>query len=254
MSTGLSYRSLQDPILRYGGVYTLALAYAGTANNEAVRKLLHIAVSDTSDDVRRAAVTSLAFLLFKNPGRVPRVVQLLSESYNPHVRCGATLALGIACAGTGLQVCFPFPRFCIVLICQMQDAVDILEPMTKDSVDFVRQGAFIALGMILVEQTEASSPSLESVRAKYAKVISDKHEDPMARFGAVLGQGFIDSGGRNVTISLQSRAGSTNTNAVVGIALFCQFWYWYPLAHCASLAFSPTGIIGLNGDLKVGIY
>lgn len=63
-------------------------------------------MSDTSDDVRRAAVTSLAFLLFKNPGQVPRIVQLLSESYNPHVRCGATLALGIACAGTGLQVNF----------------------------------------------------------------------------------------------------------------------------------------------------
>lgn len=135
----------------------------------------------------------------------------------------------------------------------VQDAVDILEPMTKDSVDFVRQGAFIALGMILVEQSEASSPSLSTVRAKYVKVISDKHEDPMARFGAAIGQGFIDAGGRNVTISLQSRAGSTNTNAVVGIVLFCQFWYWYPLAHCACLAFSPTSIIGLNGDLKVNI-
>ncbi|CAA7258713.1 unnamed protein product [Cyclocybe aegerita] len=223
----------KDPILRYGGVYTLALAYAGTANNDAVRKLLHIAVSDTSDDVRRAAVTSLSFLLFKNPGQVPRVVQLLSESYNPHVRCGATLALGIACAGTGLQ-----------------DAVEILEPMTKDSVDFVRQGAFIALGMILVEQSEASSPAIAPTRAKYAKVISDKHEDPMARFGAAIGQGFIDAGGRNVTINLQSRAGSTNTSAIVGMVLFCQFWYWYPLAHCACLAFSPTGIIGLNGDLK----
>ncbi|KAF4623012.1 hypothetical protein D9613_001708 [Agrocybe pediades] len=223
----------KDPILRYGGVYTLALAYAGTANNDAVRKLLHIAVSDTSDDVRRAAVTSLAFLLFKNPGQVPRVVQLLSESYNPHVRCGATLALGIACAGTGSQ-----------------DAIEILEPMTKDSVDFVRQGAFIALGMILVEQSEASSPSLAPTRAKYTKVISDKHEDPMARFGAAIGQGFIDAGGRNVTISLQSRAGSTNTSAIVGMVLFCQFWYWYPLAHCACLAFSPTGIIGINGDLK----
>lgn len=90
--------------MRYGGVYTLALAYAGTSNNNAIRRLLHIAVSDTSDDVRRAAVTALSFLLFKNPQQVPRVVQLLSESYNPHVRCGATLALGIACAGTGLQV------------------------------------------------------------------------------------------------------------------------------------------------------
>jgi len=125
--------------------------------------------------------------------------------------------------------------------------------LTKDSVDFVRQGAFIALGMILVEQSEASSPSIVPTRAKYTKVISDKHEDPMARFGAAIGQGFIDAGGRNVTISLQSRAGSTNTNAIVGMVMFCQFWYWYPLAHCACLAFSPTGIIGLNDDLKVSV-
>ncbi|KAG9314283.1 26S proteasome regulatory complex non-ATPase subcomplex Rpn2 Psmd1 subunit [Chiua virens] len=229
-----SLLSEKDPILRYGGVYTLALAYAGTSNNDAVRQLLHIAVSDTSDDVRRAAVTSLAFLLFKSPSQVPRIVQLLSESYNPHVRCGATLALGIACAGTG-----------------MQDAVEILEPMTKDGVDFVRQGAFIALGMILVQQSEASSPSMSSTRALYTKVISDKHEDPMARFGAAIGQGLIDAGGRNATISLQSRAGSRNTNAIVGMALFCQFWYWYPLAHCACLAFEPTAIIGLNEELKV---
>ncbi|KAI0673424.1 26S proteasome regulatory complex non-ATPase subcomplex Rpn2/Psmd1 subunit [Trametes maxima] len=223
----------KDPILRYGGVYTLALAYAGTSNNAAIRQLLHVAVSDTSDDVRRAAVTSLAFLLFKNPAQVPRIVQLLSESYNPHVRCGATLALGIACAGTGLQ-----------------DAVDILEPMTRDSVDFVRQGALIALGMILVEQSEASSPSLAPTRALYAKIVSDKHDDPMARFGAALGQGLIDAGGRNVTISLQSRAGSRNTSAIVGMVLFCQFWYWYPLAHCACLAFEPTGIVGLDENLK----
>src|ERR1700719_1936217 len=123
--------------------------------------------------------------------------------------------------------------------------------MTKDSVDFVRQGAFIALGMILVQQSEVSSPSMASTRALYAKVVADKHEDPIARFGAAIGQGFIDAGGRNVTISLQSRAGSRNTSAIVGMALFCQFWYWFPLAHCACLAFEPTGIIGLNGDLKV---
>lgn len=191
-------------------------------------------MSDTSDDVRRAAVTSLAFVLFKTPSQVPRIVQLLSESYNPHVRCGATLALGIACAGTGLQ-----------------EAVEILEPMTKDSVDFVRQGAFVALGMVLVQQSEASSPSIASTRSLYSKIVADKHEDPMARFGAALGQGLVDAGGRNVTISLQSRAGSRNTSAIVGMVLFCQFWYWYPLAHCACLAFEPTAIIGLNTQLKV---
>ncbi|CAE7203319.1 unnamed protein product [Rhizoctonia solani] len=227
----------KDPILRYGGVYTLALAYAGTGDSRAVRKLLHVAVSDTSDDVRRAAVTALAFLLFKSPTQVPRIVQLLSESYNPHVRCGATLALGLACAGTGLQ-----------------DAIDLLQPMTKDPVDFVRQGAFVSLGMILVQQSEASSLSLSSTRALYHKIISDKHEDPMARLGAALGQGFIDAGGRNCSISLQSRTGSGNMSAIVGMVLFCQFWYWYPLAHCACLAFEPTGVIGLTEELKTPAF
>lgn len=64
----------KDPILRYGGVYTLALACADTSDNDSVRKILHVAVLDTSDDVRRAAVTSLAFLLFKHPAQPSRIV------------------------------------------------------------------------------------------------------------------------------------------------------------------------------------
>ncbi len=36
-----------------------------------------------------------------------------------------------------------------------------------------------------------------------------------------------------------------------GMALFTQFWYWYPLVHYLSLSFVPTAVIGLNKDLKV---
>jgi len=84
----------------------------------------------------------------------------------------------------------------------------------------------------------------------YQKIITDKHEDPMARFGAVLGQGLIDAGGRNATISMRSMVGSSNMNSIVGMTLFCQFWYWYPLAHGACLAFQPTAVICLNKDLQ----
>ena len=52
-----------DKIMRYGGCLALASACAGTGNNGALRKLLHMAVSDVSDDVRRAAVMSLGFIL-----------------------------------------------------------------------------------------------------------------------------------------------------------------------------------------------
>ncbi|KAN0063959.1 proteasome regulatory particle base subunit [Thecaphora frezii] len=223
-----------DAILRYGGIYTIALAYAGTGNNKAIRKLLHIAVSDVNDDVRRAAVTSLGFLLFRNPTQVPRIVQLLSESYNPHVRYGSTLALGIACAGTGLD-----------------EAVDLLEPMTKDPVDFVRQGACMALAMIFMQHNEALNPRVTSARKTFDKIVTDKHEDAMAKFGGALAQGLIDAGGRNVTISLQSRGGNANMQAIVGMALFTQFWYWFPLAHFASLAFTPTALIGLDRQLRI---
>lgn len=224
----------QDPILRYGGIHTIAMAYAGTGANSAIRRLLHVAVSDVNDDVRRAAVTSLGFILFRSPAQVPRVVQLLSESYNPHVRYGATIALGVSCAGTGLP-----------------DAVEILEPLTKDPVDFVRQGACIALAMILIQQNATLNPKVDDARKLFEKIIADKHEDPMAKFGASLSQGIIDAGGRNVTISLMSRNGNMSMPAVVGLALFTQFWYWFPMAHAAVLAFSPTAIIGVNSELKL---
>lgn len=223
-----------DAILRYGAMYAISLAYAGTGNNKAIRKLLHVAVSDVSDDVRRAAVTALGFILFRNPTQVPRIVQLLSESYNPHVRYGSASALGISCAGTGLE-----------------EAIKLLEPLTKDPVDFVRQGACVSLAMILIEQNETSHPKVASTRAIYKKTVSDKHADPMAKFGAALSQGIIDAGGRNVTISMQNKSGSGNMPSIVGMALFAQFWYWFPLAHCLSLAFTPTAIIGLTHDLKV---
>ncbi|KAI6827202.1 26S proteasome regulatory complex, non-ATPase subcomplex, Rpn2/Psmd1 subunit [Hortaea werneckii] len=223
-----------DPALRYGGIFTVALAYCGSGSNKAVRKLLHVAVSDVSDDVRRAAVMSLGFVLFRKPGSVPRMVELLSESYNPHVRYGATMALGIACAGTGLD-----------------EAIDLLEPMTKDSVDFVRQGALIALAMIMVQQNEAMNPKVTTIRERLQKSIGDRHEDAMAKFGCAIALGIIDAGGRNCTIGLQTQTGNLNMEAIVGMAIFTQYWYWFPLTHFLSLSFTPTAIIGVDQDLQL---
>uniref|UniRef100_A0A7N0UJU4 26S proteasome regulatory subunit RPN2 C-terminal domain-containing protein n=1 Tax=Kalanchoe fedtschenkoi TaxID=63787 RepID=A0A7N0UJU4_KALFE len=224
----------QDPILRYGGMYALALAYSGTANNKAIRQLLHFAVSDVSDDVRRTAVLALGFVLYSEPEQTPRIVSLLSESYNPHVRYGAALAVGISCAGTGLS-----------------EAISLLEPLTSDVVDFVRQGALIAMAMVMVQVSEASDARVGAFRKQLEKIILDKHEDTMSKMGAILASGILDAGGRNVTIRLLSRTKHDKITAIVGLAVFSQFWYWYPLIYFVSLAFSPTAFIGLNYDLKV---
>ena len=224
----------KDAVMRYGGMFALAMAYAGTGNNGAIRQLLHVAVSDVSNDVRRAAVMCLGFLLFRQPETVPRLVSLLAESYNPHVRYGACMAMGIACAGTGLS-----------------DAVSLLLPMVDDSVDFVRQGALIALAMVLINVSEHDTPSVKTVRDKFAAVVVDKRANTMTRLGAVIGQGIIDGGGRNCTVSMSSGAGFTKMSSVVGIAMFVQYWYWFPLFHFLSLSFTPTAMIGLRRDHKI---
>ncbi|KAK6376608.1 proteasome regulatory particle base subunit [Exophiala oligosperma] len=226
-----------DPTMRYGGILTIAMAYVGTGSNKAVRKLLHVAVSDVSDDVRRIAVLSLGFILFRKHSSVPRMVELLAESYNPHVRYGAAMALGISCAGTGLA-----------------EAIDLLEPMLKDPTDFVRQGALIALAMVLVQQNEAMNSKVVSIRKQMLKIIADRHEDAMCKFGCAMALGIIDAGGRNCTISLQTQTGNLNMLGIVGAVVFTQYWYWFPLAHFLSLSLTPTAVIAIDQKLEAPVF
>merc|ERR1739846_85264 len=226
----------KDANLRRSGMYTIAMAYCGTASNAAIQRLLHMAASDVDPDVRRTAVMALGFLLFKKPEQCPELIALVYESYIPRVRYGAAMALGIACAGTGSR-----------------EAMAIIEPMTNDTVSYVRRAALIASALIMIQHTEVTCPKVKEFRAMYAKIIADKHEDVMVKLGAIFAQGIIDAGGRNVTVSLQSRTGHTNMMAVVGMLIFTQYWYWFPLAHFLSLAFTPSCVIGLNENLDMPV-
>lgn len=229
----------KDPVVRYGGMFVIGMAYSATADNGAVRRLLHVAVSDVSDDVRRAAVMCLGFVLLRAPEQVPSLVALLSQSFNPHVRYGACMAVGIACAATASASA-------------RAEAVNLLEPMTTaDPVDFVRQGACLALSMVLMQEAEGKISKVKTFREKLLSVARDKHQSVMYKMGAVLSQGLLDAGGRNVSIQLVSRAGFRRSKAIVGMMMWLQHWYWYPLLHFVSLSFSPTAAVGLNRDLAL---
>ena len=227
----------KDALLRYGGMWSLAMAYACTSNNKAIQRLLHVAVSDVDDDVRRAAVMAIGFVLANNPAQVPRVVSLLSESWNPYVRYGGVLRRGCGLRGRNWDR-------------GGKDALALLEPLLKDRVDFVRQAAFISTAMVLIQHNDASEPKVGVFRKTIAEVMASK-TDTMTKLGAILAAGILDAGGRNVTISLMSPAGHKKMAAIVGLSMFPQFWYWYPLVHFISLAFSPTAVIGLNRNLQV---
>ncbi|OXT10064.1 hypothetical protein B9K06_26715, partial [Bacillus sp. OG2] len=77
----------------------------------------------------------------------------------------------------------------------LKSALDVLEPLSTDSVDFVRQGAFLAKAMILIQQNEKTCPKVKDFKESLASIVSNKHEEALARFGATLAQGIIDAGG-----------------------------------------------------------
>ena len=223
----------RKPLMRESAAWVTALAYVGTASNAALQRLLHIAVSDVNPDVRRAAVIGVGFVLSRSPKEVPGMVDLLAKSYHPHVRSGAALALGIACAGTG-----------------MPEAIAILKPLLNDLEDLVKQHAMIAMAMVLQQQSDAAVPYAKEFRAYLRKLISKKRPE-MQVFGVCLAYGILIAGGRNVVISCNSLRGENSVLSTVGIALFCNYFYWTPLSLMLSLAFHPTAIIGLDKDLNV---
>ena len=47
-----------------------------------------------------------------------------------------------------------------VLLLSPQEAINLLEPMTNDPVNYVRQGALIASALIMVQQTEVTCPKV----------------------------------------------------------------------------------------------
>jgi 26S proteasome regulatory subunit N2 len=224
-------RSDRDPIMRYGAMYALSLAYCGTGSNKAIRILLHTAVSDVSDDVRMAAVIGVAFILFKTPERVPQLVKLLLESFNPHVRYASCMAVGIAMAGTGDM-----------------ESISMLEPMLDDMTDYVRQGALMGTAMIYMQQGD--SRKVKIFREKIATIVSEKHQSTLTKMGAIMSTGIIDAGGRNCSLNLGSRNGFIKMSSAVGLALWLQHWHWYPMMHMFSLVLTPTCTIGLNKDFK----
>merc|ERR1719461_2047534 len=128
--------------------------------------------------------------------------------------------------------------------------------MVRDDADnLVRQGALIASALILIRHKDVKSAKVIEYRELFAKIIADKHEGQMVRLGAILAQGIIDAGGRNTTIKLLTRDGCNNRSAIVGMFIFLQYWYWFPLAHFLCLSFTPTCKIikkaSANEEIKV---
>lgn len=275
-----------EALIRYGACYTMALAYCGTASDTCLRQLLHQAVSDPSEDVRRAAIISIAFVLCNAPQKLPRLFKLLADSFSIHARYATLLALGIGCAAS-----------------KDPEALAIVCEGVKDPSDIVRQAAHIALGLILQQTSEKekenekekettntdnsggadgkdgkeadgkdgkeadgkdgkavmskgpkrlpANPSARDARDYLLHISCDLKTEQIARVGALLGLGLLDAGGRNTVCSFFSPNGQIRQDAVVGYLLFAQYWHWYPMMHMLSLTMTPNALIAVDSQLRI---
>jgi 26S proteasome regulatory subunit N2 len=161
---------------------------------------------------------------------LPNMIKSFAISYNPHVKYGAAMALGIGCAGTGSQ-----------------EALKILAPLTTvGQEDFVRQGALVALSMVFMQITDTMEPKVATIRKLYEKMTADKYQPVLPRQGAIISNGILNAAGRNTTISLTTHDGNLRQNAVVGLVMFLQHWYWYPMLNFLSLSLTPTTLIAVD--------
>lgn len=220
--------------LRYGACYIISLSYIATSNNSALRFLLDMAVSDVSNDVRRAATTSIGFIFLNESEHLPEILRLLIQNYNPYVRYGAASAISIACAATGNH-----------------NAWKLLRILSNDNIGFVVQAAYIAMGILFMQRNEVESPEIKLFRKKLDESVKNKTKSSKAsKIGAFLSLGILDAGGRNMKISLITINRKKIFKGIIGMCLFWQFWNWYPMIPMISLTLKPTFVIGMNKDLN----
>jgi 26S proteasome regulatory subunit N2 len=233
---GIYERLIQerDPIVRMGATGLLAMGYVGTSDNKAISKLLNIAATDLSKDVRRLAVIGLAFVLLKKPKSALKLLTMLSTSYNPMVRHAVALSLGILGANS-----FDTGFFALI------------EKLIEDKVDYVRQAAGISLGLVSQLATKHLNPKLEEHRSLLQSKLTKKGETSIARMGYILGLSLMGAGGGNCCLQMLTESGDIQLKSVIGVFLFTQYWYWFPTFLGIGLALQPTYLIGSLKDLRI---
>lgn len=127
-----------------------------------------------------------------------------------------------------------------------KETLELIWPLLTDSVDFVRQGAYVSLAILLQVATNQSEPRLADFRKTIDETLVKTQGDQMTKLGAILSIGLLDIGGRNMNISLTTRSGIPKLEAVAGLLIFSQYWSWFPYINFVGLALAPSMFIGVT--------
>jgi len=232
-SSSSSYNDMiksEISIERYAGVLGLGVGNSNSSSsqntNTTLQSLLHTIVSDSDDDVRRIATICVGLVLRNQIDHLLITMKLLIDSYNPSVRYGACIALSVGVISNRDTI-------------HMKEILSLLEKTLSDSVDFVRQGAFIAIGIVCQLGCDENSLRLRQLAID---AIKKKHEDHLVKLGACICIGFMDMAGRNGIVSIDSDEG------LIGFVLFLHYWWWFPLLQMIYMCVDVQMVVLIDED------
>ena len=159
-----------DPFIRLAAVDSIATAYCGTNNPQAVSVLLNLIAEDVSTSIQRHATIAIGFVMARKPLLGLEILETLITHHNMHIRFGAYLALGISFASTGSS-----------------KALNIVRNVSTESVSSVKQAMIIAMGMIINSQNKSTCSLYEQIRKLISTYSMTDSEGFMAKFGGIIG-------------------------------------------------------------------
>ena len=100
----------------------------------------------------------------------------------------------------------------------------LLVKLSKDDVDFVRQGAFISIGLIF-QKKNTLGKKMEILK-DFRSIIKDENESFIVKFGVIIAYGIIESDNRFLTEEMPK--GADSEKYIIGLVNFLLYWNWIP--------------------------
>lgn len=197
-----------NSVIRNGAICIYTLAFTGSFNRKVTEKILECISKDLDDNVKKTLVIGLGFVFFSKFFLLENIINQFTNHFNPFIRYGACFAIGISSFYNNSY-----------------KAIELLEKLSTDKIDFVRQGSFIALGLCTFR--DQNQVRKNKVQLFFEKKLLDKTHTELSRFGVILGYSLTQIN-INKNTKINSNGYAEKAKDITALFLFIQHWYWLP--------------------------
>jgi 26S proteasome regulatory subunit N2 len=192
----------ENPSIRSSVVSLYSIAFAGLATQKIVNKVLKVISNDLDDNVKKDSVINLGFLFLSKFFLFENIINQFIDHFNPFIRCGACFAIGVSSFDNNSY-----------------RASELLQKLSNDKVDFVRQSSFIALGLTTLRDHNLIRK--KRIQIFLEKKLLDKDHTELSRFGILIGYSLTE-------IGIKTNIKFVKNLDLTFLFIFIQYWHWLP--------------------------